>query len=47
MFAGLIILGLGLILLGWWLARWMLKEAKGKLEKLLEAVQSLFKKEGN
>lgn len=47
MFAGLILLGLGLILLGWWLARWMFKEAKGKLEKLLEAVQSLFKKEGN
>lgn len=47
MFAGLILLGLGLILLGWWLARWMLKEAKGKLEKLLEAVQGFFKKEGN
>lgn len=47
MFAGLILLGLGLLMLGWWLVRWILKESKGKLEKLFEAIQALFKKEGN
>jgi uncharacterized membrane protein len=46
MFAGLILLGTGITLLGLWMVRWMIKESKGKLEKLLESIQALLKKEG-
>ncbi|MCK7487275.1 MAG: hypothetical protein MZU97_18535 [Bacillus subtilis] len=43
MFAGLILLGTGITILGLWMIRWMIKESKGKLEKLLESIQAVDK----
>ena len=43
---GLMLIGLGLVITGVAIFQWMIKESRGKLEKLLEAIQGLIKKVG-
>jgi len=43
---GLMLIGLGMVILGVAIFQWMIKESRGKLEKLLETIQGLIKKVG-
>jgi uncharacterized membrane protein len=43
---GLMLIGLGLVITGVAIFQWMIKESRGKLEKLLETIQGLIKKVG-
>lgn len=46
LFSGMIALGLGLFVVGIAIFKWLVKESKNQLEKLMEFVQSKTKKEG-
>lgn len=46
LFSGMVALGFGLFIIGVWIFKWLIKESKNQLEKLMEFVQSKTKKEG-
>jgi len=46
MHAGTISLGLGLLLIGLWIFKWLIRESRNQLEKLMEFISSKIKKEG-
>ena len=46
MYAGNIAVGLGLLIVGVWGFKWLFKQSKDQLEKLMEFIQSKVKKDG-
>jgi uncharacterized membrane protein len=46
LYGGNIAVGMGLILVGVWAFKWLFNQSKNQLEKILEYIQSLVKKEG-